>query len=200
MLTAALPLLLASGKVQDTGAAVLGEVSAGYRKSPLSAARGRSRTARGSLHAGDRVPDLDVHPDGDARSSASQPLYGLLDLTRPTLVAVEPDGAAGSGAAGGDEAGWPHVLAPWESVITTLRVGLDHGGEAAGLVDPGLLTTLGGRGALLLVRPDAYVAAVARPDDPGAITAWLDTWLRVPGAAGPDAAPARGRHHARTAA
>jgi 2-polyprenyl-6-methoxyphenol hydroxylase-like FAD-dependent oxidoreductase len=151
MVTTMAPIALGRDFVQDKATAVLGETTANYRKSPIAARAGRL----GALRAGDRVPDVDVVVDG-----GTQRLYDLLDLTKLTVLATQPDVEA---------------LLPWHDVFT-----LHHGRIAT--AQPGLLggdariaAELAAKPGILVIRPDGYLAAAGA--DPAAPASWFGTWF-----------------------
>ncbi|WP_223650755.1 FAD-dependent oxidoreductase [Hymenobacter psoromatis] len=163
LLTHALPLLLSSSFVQHKGAAVLSQVAADYRASALS----QTFHAGGQLRGGDRLPDPDVQPTA---ASGSVPLYSLLSPSRLTLLCVGPAPLPAS---------WLAQLQPWQPWLAVQII-------AAAAEDAGPFTDAFGRGpALVLVRPDAYAAVVARADAAGraAVLAWLQRWLPRPAGA-----------------
>jgi hypothetical protein len=151
MVTTMAPIALGKDFVQDKATAVLGETTANYRGSPIAARAGRL----GALRAGDRVPDVDVVVDGGTRR-----LYDLLDLTKLTVLATQPD---------------VEVLLPWQRVFT-----LHHGRIAA--AQPGLLggdarvaAELAAKPGILVIRPDGYLAAAGAV--PAPLTSWFTTWF-----------------------
>jgi 2-polyprenyl-6-methoxyphenol hydroxylase-like FAD-dependent oxidoreductase len=97
LLTRLAPKLLSRSRIQDKAAARLGQLSASYRRRPLSAGGGRV----GRLHAGDRVPDVRL-PEGR--------LYDLLDMSTLTLFVMSD----------------PELLVPahreWDDVIAVRHI------------------------------------------------------------------------------
>ena len=91
-LTRLAPVLLSRSAVQYRAARRLGQLSAGYRRCPIAKGGGRI----GSLHAGERVPDVRL---GGVR------LYEMLDLATLTLF-VSPDAGRIADA-----------FRPWENVL-----------------------------------------------------------------------------------
>jgi 2-polyprenyl-6-methoxyphenol hydroxylase-like FAD-dependent oxidoreductase len=125
-LTRLAPILLARSAVQNKAAPKLGQLAAGYRGSPIAKGGGRI----GSLHAGDRVPDVHL---GGVR------LYDLLDLSTLTLF-VSSDAIA-------------EAYRPWQDIVAVrqVRPAGELAGELAGagwlLVRPdGYLAAAGGHG------------------------------------------------------
>jgi hypothetical protein len=146
VITRLAPVVLRSSKVQASVAPMLGQISAGYRGCPIAANGGRI----GRLHAGDRVPDLDV-------SLAGQPtvtrLYDKLDLGRLTLFVM--------GGAPGDDAKYAARLWRWREIVSISQVSIPKDLGAG----------------LLLVRPDGYAAAATANDDLTPLTSWLGRWF-----------------------
>ena len=124
-LTLLAPVLLSRSAVQNKAAPRLGQLAAGYRGCPIAKGGGRI----GSLHAGERVPDVRL---GVVR------LYEMLDLATLTLF-VSPD--AGRIA---------EACRPWENLLAMRPVPIP--GELADgagwlLVRPdGYLAAAGGPG------------------------------------------------------
>ena len=160
LLTHALPLLLHADFVQHKGAEALSQVAANYRDSALAA----TQHAGGTLRGGDRLPDPDVRA---ADGAGVVPLYSLLDSSHLTLLHT---GSAALPAA------WLAQLTPWQALLRVQSVAVADG--ASGL----LADAFGRHPALVLVRPDAYAAVVARADADGlaAVLAWLQRWLPRP--------------------
>jgi 2-polyprenyl-6-methoxyphenol hydroxylase-like FAD-dependent oxidoreductase len=132
------PIVLARSRVQDKAAPRLGQLAAGYRRSPIAKGGGRI----GSLRAGDRVPDLRV---GDGR------LYDLLDLSTLTLF------VAGAGI--------PEAYGRWRDVLAVREVSIDAMPAGWLLVRPdGYLAAAGGSddGARLSRWLDRWFIAPAR--------------------------------------
>jgi hypothetical protein len=138
---------------RDRGVSALGELSENYRSSPLAG------PGFGPIGGGDRVPDLALGDDDQ--------LYRRLDLDRPTLLLVEPDGSAEVP----DETDWQR----WRSALTVRRV---HVGARQPIpADQPVAGELRQAGALLLVRPDGYLGAAAPLTEPAEVLGWLDRWL-----------------------
>lgn len=155
LVTHALPVVLGSQYVQHLGAGVVSEVAANYRKSPLAS----TVHASGTLRAGDRLPDLDVA----TASAALVPLYSLLNPSCFTLLVVSGDQAV-------LPTDWQQQLHPWQELLAVHQVA--PATELAG-------KAVGHTPALLLVRPDAYLALATTPDNWPALLAWLQHWLKV---------------------
>ena len=102
-------------------------------------------------------------------------LYDELDLAALTLFVI-----------GGppDETTVPEHFAPWHEVLTVRHVSIAAVQRVARGLDATIARQLAGRPALLLIRPDGYVAAAARRDDPTTLTEWLGKWF-VPATTSP---------------
>ena len=112
------PIVLARSRVQDKAAPRLGQLTASYRGCPISKGGGQI----GSLHAGDRVPDLRV---GNGR------LYDLLDLS--TLTVFVTGGRI------------PEGYRRWDGMVALRRVSIDAMPPGWLLVRPdGYLAAAGG--------------------------------------------------------
>jgi 2-polyprenyl-6-methoxyphenol hydroxylase-like FAD-dependent oxidoreductase len=99
VLTRVLPKLLSRSRIQDKAAPRLGQLSATYRDRPLSVGGGRI----GALHAGDRVPDVQLS-DGK--------LYDLLDMSTLTLFVM-----ADIEEVTPDFGGWEHAITVRHSAV-----------------------------------------------------------------------------------
>jgi 2-polyprenyl-6-methoxyphenol hydroxylase-like FAD-dependent oxidoreductase len=160
LLTRIAPIALSTDRVQNKATSRLGQVSAGYRGSPIARDGGRV----GRLHAGDRIPDIDVTVVTEHSRAAR--LYELVDLTELTLVVTDP---------GADLAEVAEPLRPWLDALTVRHVTVvAHQPDLRGS-DARVAEDLAEHPCLLLIRPDAYVAAIA--GDPAALAAWLGTWF-----------------------
>ncbi|MCX2730796.1 FAD-dependent monooxygenase [Saccharopolyspora sp. NFXS83] len=159
------PIALGTTAVQDKAAAVLGEVAASYRDSPIAAGGG----GIGRLRAGDRVPDADVLPvSGGVAGRESERLHELLDLGRFTLVVCDP---------AADPAALAERFRPWSEVLIVRQVAVPADQPALRGTDSAIVRDLAARPGLLLVRPDGYLAAAARGTGPERLAGWLRGWL-----------------------
>jgi 2-polyprenyl-6-methoxyphenol hydroxylase-like FAD-dependent oxidoreductase len=162
------PVVLATPAVQTPLARKLGQLCATYRGCRIAQHGGRI----GRLRAGDRVPDVDLKMTGQPGFTR---LYDELDLAALTLFVI-----------GGppDETTVPEHFAPWHEVLTVRHVSIAAVQRVARGLDATIARQLAGRPALLLIRPDGYVAAAARRDDPTTLTEWLGKWF-VPATTSP---------------
>ena len=167
LITRIAPIALATERVQNQATAVLGQTSVNYRESPLTQAGARI----GRLHAGDRIPDVDVR----VRAGAEPPtarlrrLHELLDLARPTLLVTD---------ARADIAATMERLEPWRDLLTLRQVTVVAHQPALCGNDVRIAADLAAHPSVLLVRPDGYVAAIAPiTAEPTALAGWLDRWF-----------------------
>jgi 2-polyprenyl-6-methoxyphenol hydroxylase-like FAD-dependent oxidoreductase len=167
MLTRMVPIALGTSAVQDKVAPMLGQVAAGYRGSAIAARGGRI----GRLHAGDRIPDLDVRVAGVPELTR---LYEHLDLGRLSLLVV-----------GGDPAGVVQRFEPWLEHVAIRHVSLATSQNAVRGADADVAEELSAAPGLVLVRPDGYVAAAARPADAARLISWLSEWFIARGTGEP---------------
>lgn len=161
LITRIAPIALATDRVQHKATAMLSETDVNYRDSPISRPGGRT----GHLHAGDRVPDMDVTVVGE-RPSAPARLYELLDLARLTVIVTNPDAHL---------AALTERLQPWRDVLTIRHVAVAADQPDLRGPDVRLAADLKAHSSLLLIRPDAYVATIA--GDPADLETWLGTWF-----------------------
>jgi len=162
------PWIGGSGVVQENSTARMSQIAISYRDSPLSA----NHAHGGSLHAGDRVPDMPVRcrsTDGDGWQERA--LYGLLDPSRFMLLVVH---LAESTAASADLC---DAMRPWRHLfgVVELAPAPDDATRAR------FQSVFGRSGSAFLVRPDGYVGfaggehASARHHD-----AYCRQWLTAP--------------------
>ena len=131
----------------------LTELDAHHRDSPLSCAL----TAVRALHPGDRLPDVTLDVAGRAQRA-----HALLGIDRWTLLVTRGDRDTPEHVAR-----LRRVTARYRSAIAVREV--TAGGAS--------LRALDGPGRVVLVRPDAHVAAVARMNDAAALAGYLDAHL-----------------------
>ena len=148
------PYVGGSGLVQASATARMSQLALGYRHSKLSS----NHPHMGSLHAGDRVPDLVVRhhpPAGETESrqdgGTDGRLLGLLNPSRFTLLLVDFDEsnelAAGSRSA----------VRAYGDLVTTVDLAAPADKAARNAFE----ATLGRGPGVFLVRPDGYVGLAA---------------------------------------
>jgi len=146
--------------VQETGAAEISQLSLGYRHSPLSA----NHIHGGSLHAGDRVPDLRVRRRTTAGGWADANLHDALDPSRFVLLAAHGDDAGTHGP----------------SLPSTLDIATIDLAPPASPPDRTRYETVLGQSSVYLVRPDGYVAfAAGRYTAATQLTPYLQKWFNT---------------------
>jgi 2-polyprenyl-6-methoxyphenol hydroxylase-like FAD-dependent oxidoreductase len=149
------PFVLDLERVQENGARVLSQVNLDYRSSSLS----ETRDAAGDLHAGDRVPDMNIVCDEPG--AAAVPMYSRLDPSSFTLLITNESSAK-----------LPRK--EWPSFVKILPV------RAAG--DPrnkdGFVKIFGTAGGLFVIRPDAYVGFAGRIERHIELSKWFDRHFR----------------------
>jgi 2-polyprenyl-6-methoxyphenol hydroxylase-like FAD-dependent oxidoreductase len=161
------PWLTSTNVVQTNATRRMSQVLFDYRKSPLS----KTVHAGGSLHAGDRVPNLPVIRIGDDAETLSsaepQRLQGLLRTDALTLLLMN---------AGEDHALHGELrekLAAWNGIVHLERIIAqdDHAETYEEL--------FGKKPSVVLVRPDGYAAFVGGRDSVPALADYLSNWFQV---------------------
>lgn len=156
------PLIGGLRAVQSNTANHMAQIEYGYGHSALSENHG----ARGSVSAGDRVPELTVRVPG--AGGAVSRLLPLLDPSGFTLLVAQD----------GDDATIDPALASASGGVALRVVAL----AAASGEEDTYRHVLGGRGCVFLIRPDGYVAlAASARAAPDALRGWFDRWLRPGG-------------------
>ncbi|MFJ9752280.1 FAD-dependent monooxygenase [Streptomyces chartreusis] len=161
LITRVAPAALSTDRVQNKATMRLSQVGASYRGGPLARGGGR----HGRLRAGDRVPDADVILVSTYQSGTVTRLYELLDLGKLTLVSTDPDN---------DLRTLPAQLRPWRGVLAVRHIQVAADQPQLRGHDAQISADLAARPGLLLIRPDAYLAAAG---DPALLADWLSTWF-----------------------
>ena len=163
------PWIVGTEFVQENSTERMSQLSLHYRESPLSV----THRAPGSLHGGDRVPNLKVQlvgGDGTAtQQAAEKPLFELLNTDEFTLLFTSLQDPAATHAA------VQTSLAPWKQMLRTRSIAPSHGSEQR------FHDVFGSSPSLVLVRPDGYAAFVAPDDSIHALAGYLATWFPVNG-------------------
>ena len=141
------PYIGGSSLVQENGTARMSQVAIGYRDSPLS----ENHAHGGSLHAGDRVPDLPVR-HRTAAGWADAGLQALLDASRFVLLVAH----------GTDADTLDPALRDAASAIGAEFAVRELSPQTA-TADRTRYETALGRSSMYLVRPDGYVGLAAGP-------------------------------------
>ncbi len=162
------PLIVGTEFVQEKSTTRMSQIGLHYRESSLSENHGHGG---GSLHAGDRIPDLDLlvlnQPGTTRRAPRRARLFSLLNPSKFTLFYVNVDDATDlHGQVQSKLASWHsfidgHQIAPVED-----ETGKKH-----------FVENLGKSPALVLVRPDSYAGFIGRDEHLPQLAAYLQKWL-----------------------
>ncbi len=156
------PWIVGTDAVQENSTERMSQLGLNYHGSPLSISDGHP----GSLRPGDRMPDLPVTVLKRGTPAESRPatLFSLLDpsmftLFYSNLTDADQSHAEFSRAVGG----WRHLM---------------HVHQVAAAGDTAAFEKLfGRRPAMLLVRPDGYVAFTGTETSAPALARYCDEWL-----------------------
>ncbi|RVW01047.1 FAD-binding protein [Rhodococcus spongiicola] len=172
-LTRLAPRLLTRSATQDKVTPRLGQLAATYRSCPIARHAGRN----GDLHAGDRVPDMDLYTVGDdptnAESTNDEPtkteerrhLYDMQDLSALTLFITDTNAAI-------DDS-----YHSFRDLITVHRVRIaTHQPRLRGS-DVQIAEQLAAQPGWMLLRPDGYLAAAGHSADAATLARWLERWF-----------------------
>ena len=164
------PLALGRDRVQARAATTVGQTGVSYRGGPLAPSPSPAGQPHpDGLHPGDRVPDLELTAGGRPAR-----LYQLLDLAGLTLLVTTPGPATTPEL----PAHVHDALRPWSGLVTIHPVHLAPPAPAA----CARRAAQPQEPALLLIRPDGYLAAAALASHPEPVTAWLSRWCPPPAA------------------
>ena len=151
------PFLVGTDLVQGNATMRMSQVLFDYRKSPLS----KTVHAGGSLHAGDRVPNLPVMQTSGAGAAEPAKLQALIRTDVMTLLVV----------AGAESAALTEKLGAWKDQLAMVQV------VAAEDSTDGFTDFFGSKPSLVLVRPDGYAAFVGGDDSASQFVDYLSTWF-----------------------
>jgi 2-polyprenyl-6-methoxyphenol hydroxylase-like FAD-dependent oxidoreductase len=162
------PWLAGTELVQTNATRRMSQVLFDYRKSPLS----KTVHASGSLHAGDRIPNLLVaQTRGESQTQpAGEPkkLQALLSPDDFTLLLVNLENS------GALHIELQNKLAPWKDLIYSAHLSPQQS-HAKGFNE-----IFGEKSSIVLVRPDGYAAFVGTQTSLSELADYLLTWF--PGA------------------
>ncbi len=145
--------------VQENSANRLSQLALSYRDSPLSA----NSAHGGTLHAGDRVPDMAVRSRTAGGSWLDARLLDLLDPSRFTLLVAHADEASTF------DAGLRRASAMYGALSKTIELAPTRGDADA---------ALGRQGSVFLVRPDGYLALASGSRSAARkLEEWHQRWL-----------------------
>jgi len=165
LITIIAPVLLDSPLVHHLSTEMLGQVGANYRKSSLS----ENHHSDANLHAGDRVPDLDIKIIENGSVGHDTQLYNALDPSRFTLLLTNLD------ADGETSVAWREHIAPWSDLMDVTLIAPNDRQAAK----DEFLTTFGSKPGIFLVRPDAYIGFAAGASSVPELQDWLNRWFPV---------------------
>ena len=159
------PWIVGTEFVQENSTGQMSQLSLNYRESPLSV----SHHAAGSLHAGDRVPDLDVRVVGGAGEAERHP------ETTELLRLLSPDGFTLLFTNLQDPEKThrkvQQLLAPWKGWMHGYSIAAQGGAEQQ------FKEVFGAGASVVLVRPDGYAAFTGNEDSLDALAAYLNEWF-----------------------
>ena len=160
------PWLVGTDLVQTNATKRMGQVLFDYRKSELSV----TAHAGGSLHAGDRIPNLPVAVvggDGQTHTGAEpKKLQASLRTDKFTLLFASFDDAEEHGELYGK-------LDAWKELIYPAQIAAQAGHEE------GFRELFGTKPAIVLVRPDGYAAFVGGVHSLPELARYLAKWFPV---------------------
>ena len=161
------PLVASTGFVQTNSTTRMSQIGLNYRHSVLSESAGRP----GDLHAGDRVPDMQVQLlDRDSTQPArSVRLWSLLDISRLTLLYVRPD------EPGALHAEVQSKLGQWRELITSCWIAAP--GELTPAEHKRFVAAFGPGALLVLVLPDSYIGFLASGQRVDELHSYLRKWF-----------------------
>ena len=159
------PWLVGTELVQANATKRMSQVLFDYRKSPLS----KNVHAGGSLHAGDRIPNLTVaHIGGEGKtltSAETVKLHALLHTDVFTLLFTNLDDAEKLHAEAHEK------LAAWKGLIHSARLSGPGQDKAA------FTEVFGTHPAIVLVRPDGYAAFVGNDRSVSELAQYMSAWF-----------------------
>ena len=180
------PLIVGMDAVQKKSTTQMSQIGLNYRDSPLSEAHAHG----GSLRAGDRMPDLPVTAMNKPHSAEQDPhaadMFDLLDPSRFTLLYANIEQPAVVHAQINEQ------LALWKSFMPGRQIGApaDRTGAAR------FGEHFGTGPAIMLVRPDGYIAFTGGEDAAPQLAEYCRKWFGSPEAAGVSAT--KGNGHAQS--
>jgi len=159
------PWIVNTDLVQENSTERMSQLSIKYRESPLSVSDHRA----GNLHAGDRLPDMDVlvmNADGGIERDA-QPttLFKLMDPLRFTLFYSNLTDAAGT------HQDIKARLSPWSNMMRGSYI------APAESTQEQFATKFGTSSSILLIRPDGYIAFTGSERSIPALENYCKEWF-----------------------
>ena len=169
LITYIAPVLLNRQFVQHLSTGMISEVDASYRESSIS----ETKSSLGSLHAGDRVPDLDVVDLGTKLADGSPRSTRVYELLNPSLLTLF---ATGRETLENSMESLPQQLLPWHGILQTVSIGPSSDPSAREAFRKAFGTTPG----LFLIRPDSYLGFVDGSTGTSSMLEWLKHWFPNP--------------------
>ena len=158
------PFIGGASLMQENSTTRLSQLGLDYRGSPLS----DNSSHDGTLHAGDRMPDMAVRHRKLGGAWSDGRLLELLDPSRFTLIVAHADEAASL------DAGLAKAAADFGDLAQTIEL-TTSAGDAAAIRHEAML---GRQSSVFLVRPDGYLAiASGSHSAAGKLADWHKRWL-----------------------
>jgi 2-polyprenyl-6-methoxyphenol hydroxylase-like FAD-dependent oxidoreductase len=157
------PWIVSTEFVQQNSTERMSQLSLNYRESPLSAADGRP----GKIHAGDRIPDmllLQRSKPGERVYEKQTNLFRLLNPDRFTLL------YANIASPEKTHEQVQSLLSPWKHLVQGYHVSSVRENEGQ------FKHVFGTGSAILLIRPDSYVAFTGSEHSVPALAKYLEQW------------------------
>lgn len=158
------PWIVSTEYVQQNSTERLSQLGLNYRDSPLSVSHRRP----GEIHAGDRLPDMELAKQskpGEEAYEMQTNLFGLLRPTRFTLLYANihfPEKTHKQAQA---------LLSPWKHLMEGYQVSSIKKSEQQ------FKYVFGTGPAILLIRPDGYVAFTGSDHSLPALAEYLERWF-----------------------
>jgi 2-polyprenyl-6-methoxyphenol hydroxylase-like FAD-dependent oxidoreductase len=150
------PLVAGMDVTQERMTELISELAVDYRRSGLS----EDWALMDGIEAGDRMPDVKVKA-----GAGTKRMFEVLDASRCTLLVVE-------GTERDLSAEWQSAGQRW---LNTMPIGAPEGEGSEAFAE--VFGTQRREGALVLVRPDGYVALRAPGSERGRLDAWMGRWM-----------------------
>jgi 2-polyprenyl-6-methoxyphenol hydroxylase-like FAD-dependent oxidoreductase len=162
------PWIVNTETVQQNATERMSQLSLNYRESPLSVSKGGGGSG-GSIHAGDRVPDLEVTVTGGHGQTVVEPrsamLLELFNVDAFTLLFVNTADPSAMHSAMQEQ------MAPWKALLTGWSL------KAAAGLEEKFSKAFGDAPRFVLVRPDGYAAFTGPQSSIGSLADYLGEWF-----------------------
>jgi 2-polyprenyl-6-methoxyphenol hydroxylase-like FAD-dependent oxidoreductase len=158
------PWIASTEFVQENSTERMSQLSLNYRESPLSLADSRP----GEIHAGDRIPDMPLvqlsKPGEDAHETPTS-LFRLLNPNRFTLLYTNIASPEKT------QEQVQSLLSPWKHLVEGYHVSRTPENERV------FKHVFGTDPAILLIRPDSYLAFTGSEHSVPALAKYLEHWF-----------------------